>query len=60
MEQSATTEVRLKPCCVCGKDIEEPKLRIHEATCARNNFKCPKCEEVITKSEKNHHDQEYH
>ena len=50
----------MKPCTVCGKDIEEPKYRIHEATCARNNYKCPKCKEIVSKSEKDHHEQEYH
>jgi transcription initiation factor IIE alpha subunit len=56
----ATSTVPMKPCGVCGKPIEEPKFRIHEATCARNNFKCPKCAEIIPKSEKDHHEQEFH
>lgn len=58
MEQ--TEVVKFKPCSVCGKEIEEPKFRIHEATCARNNYKCPKCKEIVAKSEKEHHESENH
>lgn len=47
-------------CPTCRKPIEIPKFRIHEATCARNNYKCPDCNEIVPKSEKEHHDQEYH
>jgi transcription initiation factor IIE alpha subunit len=50
----------MKLCTICGKGIEEPKFRIHEATCARNNYKCPKCGEVLSKSEKDHHESEMH
>lgn len=57
---SVATQVPMKPCGVCGKPIEEPKFRIHEATCARNNFKCPKCGEIVPKADKEHHDQEMH
>lgn len=56
MEQAPTT----KPCTVCGKDIESAKYRIHEATCARNNYKCAQCNEVVAKGEKEHHEAEYH
>ena len=56
MEQAATTKI----CSVCGKDIETAKYRIHEASCARNNYKCPQCNEVVAKAEKEHHEAEYH
>ena len=49
-----------KGCSVCGKQIEEPKHRIHEATCARNNFKCAKCGEIVPKADKEHHETEFH
>lgn len=55
-----TSAVPTKPCSVCGKHIEEPKFRIHEATCARNNYKCQKCGEIIPKAEKDHHESEIH
>eukprot|EP00347_Sterkiella_histriomuscorum_P023509 403334376 len=61
MEQVQTqADVKLKSCSICGKDIEEPKYRIHEATCARNNYRCPQCGEVVPKGDKDHHDQENH
>jgi predicted nucleic acid-binding Zn ribbon protein len=60
MDTVEQSQIPMKPCTVCGKAIEEPKYRIHEATCARNNFKCPKCQEIVPKSEKDHHEQEYH
>ena len=49
-----------KPCSVCGKAIEEPKHRIHEATCARNNYKCKECGEIVAKADKDHHESEMH
>ena len=56
MDTVEQSQIPMKPCTVCGKAIEEPKYRIHEATCARNNFKCPKCQEIVPKSEKDHHE----
>ena len=52
--------ILLKKCNVCNKDIEEPKHRMHEATCARNSFKCAKCGEFLSKSEKDSHESEVH
>lgn len=49
-----------KPCSVCGKQIELSKYRIHEATCARNNYRCEKCGEIVPKADKENHDAEYH
>ena len=64
MEQIDTrqdqAQVLTKPCGICQKPIEEPKLRIHEATCARNNYKCQQCGEVVAKAEKENHDLEQH
>lgn len=61
MEQvQMQTDIKLKTCGNCGKDIEEPKFRMHEATCARNNYKCTQCGEVVPKADREHHDQENH
>jgi hypothetical protein len=49
-----------KVCNTCNKAIEIAKYRIHEATCARNNYKCPMCSEIVPKSEKEHHETEMH
>lgn len=53
-------EQATKACSVCSKPIEIAKLRIHEATCARNNFKCNKCGEIVAKAEKESHEAEIH
>ena len=50
----------MKRCTVCEKDIEEPKFRLHEVACARNNYKCPKCGEVIAKSDREQHERDNH
>ncbi|CDW91546.1 UNKNOWN [Stylonychia lemnae] len=60
MEQTANQPANFKACSICGKDIEEPKYRIHEATCARNNFKCQDCGEIVPKADKDHHITEFH
>jgi len=36
-------ETASKKCDVCEKDIDVAKFRLHEAQCARNNYKCTKC-----------------
>ena len=59
-QNEAGSSVPTKKCSVCSRDIEEPKLRLHEATCARNNYKCAKCGQIVAKAEKDHHEQELH
>ena len=50
----------LKPCSNCAKPIEDYKLRLHEATCVRNTFKCPKCFLFFPKVDSEQHDLDYH
>ena len=36
------------------------KHRMHEIGCARSNYKCQQCGEVVAKAEKEEHDREAH
>ena len=60
MEATTNESVPTKPCSICGKAIEQPKHRIHEATCLRNNYKCNQCGEIVAKSDKDSHELEMH
>ena len=44
--------VATRKCDVCEKQIEVPKFRLHEVACARQNYKCRKCGEVVAKAER--------
>ena len=46
----------VKRCTLCEKDIEQSKYRLHEAACARNNYKCQKCGEAVLKAERDTHE----
>jgi primosomal protein N' len=48
-------DITMKKCNNCDKPIEEPKFRLHEVTCARNNIKCHLCGEVISRADKDQH-----
>ena len=50
----------MKQCGVCQKPVEAAKHRLHEATCARMNYKCPKCGEVVPKSDREQHEEDVH
>ena len=50
--------VATRKCDVCEKQIEVPKFRLHEVACARQNFKCRKCGEVVAKAEREAHDED--
>ena len=50
----------VKTCPICDKSIEAAKFRLHEASCARNNYKCDKCGEMVNKGDKEHHEEEFH
>lgn len=50
--------VKTKKCGLCSKEIELAKFRIHEVMCARLNYVCKKCGEVVLKSERETHDEE--
>ena len=49
-----------KKCSMCSRDIEMSKFRMHEIGCARNNYKCQVCGEIVAKAEKEEHDKEAH
>ena len=52
--------VVMKRCSVCEKDIEEPKFRLHESACARMNYKCAKCGDVLAKADRETHEHDNH
>lgn len=54
------SEISTKACSNCKKLIEVSKIRLHEVTCARNTYKCPKCDDVVAKSMKDQHEFEHH
>lgn len=49
-----------KMCGTCERAIEVSKFRMHEIGCARNNYKCKECGEIVAKVEKEEHDKEAH
>jgi len=49
-----------KKCPTCERDIPESKFRLHEIPCARNNYKCAECGEIVAKAEKEEHEKEAH
>jgi uncharacterized protein with PIN domain len=57
-KQSLTSIINpsFKVCPTCNKDIDADKFRLHEVSCARNNFLCPKCKEVVLKADREHHE----
>ncbi|PRP87573.1 hypothetical protein PROFUN_04600 [Planoprotostelium fungivorum] len=52
--------VDYKICDNCRKPINMSNYSMHSLTCARNNYLCPGCDEVIQKSKKEEHMQEVH
>ena len=57
-EGGSSEPVPTKRCGTCERDIEVPKFRMHEIGCARSNYKCAVCGEIVAKSEKEEHDKE--
>ena len=53
-------EAETKKCSNCERDIEASKFRMHEIGCARMNYKCKECGEVVAKADKEEHDAEAH
>ena len=49
-----------KKCSTCERLIEASKIRLHEMGCARMNYKCRECGEVVAKEDKEEHDAEAH
>ena len=58
--QEESVPVATKKCGTCEKEIDATKFRIHEIGCARSNYKCKKCGEIVAKAEKEDHDNEAH
>lgn len=49
--------VEYKKCSMCSKEIEAPKIRMHEMGCMRQNYICPNCKMCVAKSDKEEHDE---
>jgi endogenous inhibitor of DNA gyrase (YacG/DUF329 family) len=49
-----------KRCGTCEREIEVSKFRMHEIGCARNNYKCPTCGEIVAKNDREDHNKEAH
>lgn len=47
-------------CGTCERDIPQSKFRMHEIGCARNNYKCRECGEVVQKADREEHEAEAH
>jgi len=45
---------------MCQKDIESAKFRLHEVACARMNYKCAKCGEIVPKADREQHEEDVH
>ena len=54
------TQDQLKKCPLCENEIEIAKFRLHEVMCARNNYKCQKCGQVVLKADKEQHELDVH
>lgn len=53
-------EADTKVCATCEEQIPAGKHRMHELGCARMNYKCTTCGEVVLKEEKEEHEEEAH
>jgi DNA-directed RNA polymerase subunit RPC12/RpoP len=49
-----------KKCSTCEKQIELSKFRMHDIGCARSNYKCKECGDIVAKSDKEEHDKDAH
>lgn len=47
-------------CSTCERPIEVSKIRMHEIGCARNNYKCRDCGEVVPKGDREDHEENAH
>ena len=59
-QSNAEQQVETKTCSMCQKPIEVAKFRLHEVACARQNYKCSKCGEVVPKADREEHELEMH
>jgi hypothetical protein len=53
-------EEETKLCRNCERQIEVAKHRMHEVQCARMNYKCKECGQVVSKEDKEQHEEEAH
>ena len=53
-------EVETKVCGTCEEQIPIQKHKMHELGCARMNYKCTVCGEVVAKEDKEEHEEEAH
>ncbi|KKM72857.1 hypothetical protein LCGC14_1416290 [marine sediment metagenome] len=44
----------------CRNNVPQESWNLHEATCARHRYYCESCETVLSKNERDKHNQEYH
>ena len=56
MAEAETIET--KKCSTCERDIEASKFRMHEIGCARMNYKCKECGEVVAKADREEHEEQ--
>ena len=54
------TPVETKVCSTCKQPIEVSKFRIHEIGCARNNYICNICGDLVAKAEREEHESQAH
>ena len=47
-------------CSTCERAIEVSKIRMHEIGCARNNYKCRECGDVVAKADREEHEETAH
>lgn len=52
--------IETKKCTTCEREIDASKYRMHEIGCARMNYKCRECGEVVAKADKEEHEAEAH
>jgi hypothetical protein len=50
----------MKKCGTCKREIPASKIRMHEIGCARSNYLCKVCGEVVAKDEKEEHEETAH
>ena len=49
-----------KICSTCERPIEISKFRMHDIGCARNNYKCRECGDVVAKADREEHEATAH
>jgi len=58
MAETVLGETKL--CSTCERAIEVSKIRMHEIGCARSNYKCKICGEVVAKADQEEHEAQAH